>query len=359
MRHGRWRPRTLKAVRASILRAVAVLLAAGEMPEAFVRLADVVTPVRLRTVLLALHREVGRQWTSQTVGLSHNLVAMARRWVKLPAEALEELERLRRAVKVRYTGLSRRAQDILSQFSSDDQREALFELPDRAFEQAELLLREKQRARAAKLHETAFALALVLHGRPVRAENLHMIDFARHLRRDARGRPVEFDFAPGEVKNDRQIRITLDRPLSERLERHIAVFRPHLPGASGSTVLFHGLNGGLRSEGTITKQINKLVQRQIGAHFRLHDARNLAVDLLLEDDPASMATAQQLLGHSSERVTEGIYHVRRGRAAQAAYAQAVSRALARPSPEKARGDGRRSKVDRGTRRGTAEKADDR
>lgn len=347
--------RTLKAVRASILRAVAVLLAAGEAPEAFARLADVVTPARLRTVLLALHREAGGQWTSQTVHLAYNLVAMARRWVRLPTDALEELERLRRLVKVRYTGLSRRAQDILSQFSSDDQRRALFELPDRAFEQAEMLLREGKVQKAAKLHETALALALVLHGRPVRADNLHMIDLARHLRRDPRARPVEFAFAPAEVKNRRAIRIALDRPLSERLERHIAAFRPHLPGVSGSTVLFQGLNGGVRSEGTITKQINKLVQQQIGARFRLHDARNLAVDLLLEDDPNNMATAQQLLGHSSDRVTEAIYFVRRGRAAQASYAQAVSRTLARSSPEKEQGDGRRSKVGRGKQRHTAEK----
>jgi integrase len=347
--------RTLKAVRASILRAVAVLIAAGEAPEAFVRLADVVAPDRLRTVLLALHREAGGQWTSQTVHLAYNLVAMARRWVKLPTDVLQELERLRRPVKVRYTGLSRRAQDILSQFSSDDQRQALFELPDRAFEQAEMLLREGKVQKAAKLHETALALALVLHGRPVRADNLHKIDLARHLRRDPRARPVEFAFAPAEVKNRRATRIALDRPLSERLERHIAAFRPHLPGASGSTVLFQGLNGGVRSEGTITKQINKLVQQQIGARFRLHDARNLAVDMLLEDHPNNMATAQQLLGHSSDRVTEAIYFVRRGRAAQAAYAQAVSRTLARSSPEKEQGDGRRSKVGRGKQRRTAEK----
>ena len=85
----------------------------------------------------------------------------------------------------------------LAEFANDDDRNELFELPWRTFDEAERLLRERDFRRAPKLHETALALAILLQ-HPMRIGNLMSLDLERHLLRDRRGRltQVAIDVQP-------------------------------------------------------------------------------------------------------------------------------------------------------------------
>jgi integrase len=166
-------------------------------------------------------------------------------------------------------------------------------------------------------------LALLL-SRPVHIGSVAAIDFAGHLRRDRQGRIAEIVIPAKLVKNRKSERIELASSLAQHLDRHISLFRPHLPGAQLGTALFPARNGTPRQPTSLSRIIYEMTKRQIGIAVRPHDLRHLAVDLLLEADPGAIPVAQQLLGHSSPRITEEIYHGRRARSAQAQYAAVIA-----------------------------------
>jgi integrase len=326
------------------LRAVAILIANGTPADTFQRLADLAAPERVREVLTVLHREAGGTWTSQTLHFANALIVMARRWAKVTPETLEMLTTLRRAIRLPRNGLSQRAQETLAQLSDERVRRELFALPGRAFDQAETLLRDGRPAAGAKLAEAALVLGLFT-SRPVRVGSLAVIDIAHHLRRDRQGRIIEIVIPPEHVKNRKGERIAIAPDLARRLDLHIAALRPHLPGAQLGSALFPAPKGGPREAASLTRILRSMTKKQIGVAVRAHDLRHLAVDMLLEANPDSIPVAQQLLGHSSPRVTEEIYHGRRARSAQAQYAAVVASQLGGPeeTAHATRGKSRRAR----------------
>jgi integrase len=274
----------------------------------------------MRTILLALHREGGGAWTPSARHVADALVAMAQRWARLPEAEVQDLARLRSMVRLDYQGLSPRAEDRLAQLGDERAVAALFSLPERAFAQAEALLREGQALKAGRLHETALCLALLL-ARPLRIGDLAGLDLQRDARRDRAGRLIEFAVL---IQKTRGLqRITLDDDLRRRIERHISTFRPLLEGAANGHALFPAKDGTPRRASILGRHLTRLVARQVGVVFRPHDARHLAAELLLDADPNALPVAQQLLGRATPKVTEQTYATRKGRAAQAEYLRLV------------------------------------
>lgn len=336
--------RSCAQARAAILRAVAVLIASGIPSDTFQRLADLAAPERVKQVLTVLHREAGAKWTSQTLHFANALIVMARRWAKVTPETLEALISLRRAIRLPRNGLSQRAQETLARLSDERVRRELFALSARAFDQAETLLCDGRPAAGAKLAEAALVLGLFT-SRPVRVGSLAVIDIAEHLRRDRQGRITEIVIPPEHVKNRKGERIEIAPDLAMRIDRHISALRPYIPGAQLGPALFPAPKGGPRQATSISRILRDMTKRQIGVAVRAHDLRHLAVDLLLEADPGAIPVAQQLLGHSSPRVTEEIYHGRRARSAQAQYAAVVASQLGGPdaTADATRGKSRRAR----------------
>ena len=85
----------------------------------------------------------------------------------------------------RRGGLTNRVQDRLAEFATDEDRRELYELPWRAFDEADRFMRENDFRRGPKLHETALALALLLH-HPMRIGNMMPLDLERHFPRSTR-----------------------------------------------------------------------------------------------------------------------------------------------------------------------------
>ena len=159
--------------------------------------------------------------------IAGNLLTMARYWARPTAETICELETLRSLVRPRRSGLSRRVRDRLAQFSTNEMRSELFDLPERGFKAAERMLRDGNPRAAAKQHEAALALAILLT-QPIRIGNLSALDITPHLARDRRHRLQRIVITASEVKNRRDIDVILPLELAARIERHINVFRPHV-----------------------------------------------------------------------------------------------------------------------------------
>ena len=313
-----YRELTVQHARRAILRSATYLVTTGTKPSNIESLAHLVTPDAFRTILGLIYKECGERWNDVAANISGNLLAVARYWVRPDPETLRELKTLRSRVRPSHAGLSRKVRDRLAQFSTDTLRLELFDLPGRGFEVADRMLRDGNTRGAAKQHEAALALAILLT-QPLRLRNLASLDIERHLVRDPRHRLRRIVLMADEVKNRRDVDVQLPDDLAGRIEKHIRAFRPNLPGHDKGSALFPGPAGVPRVPESIGRIVRRLVERQIGARFTPHLARHLAVEMLLDDDPNNIVVAQRLLGHASPKTTASIYGITRTSAAQNKY----------------------------------------
>lgn len=181
------------------------------------------------------------------------------------------------------------------------------------------MLKKGSREPAAKLHETALALALLFTS-PIRIRNLAALDIEKHFQRDRRGQLRRIFMDAGEVKNAVAIEIHLPDPVAGRIERHLEIFRPLLLRGASSTALFPGKGAAPLQASTLGVRLRRIADRQLGARFTAHMARHLAAELLLERDISNLPVAQRLLGHTRPETTAQIYGHVRTSTAQRVYA---------------------------------------
>lgn len=302
--------------RRALLRAATYLARSGRPVEQITSLAVLVEPAAFRAIAQEMHadglpllkaRRETAQWARFAYDIAASLVQVARRWVRLPAEAMGEIVAIHRRIKPRQGGLSERVQSSLAELLTDEERTELYGLPWRAFEVADAMLRDGDVGRAAKLHETALALAIVLV-HPLRLRDLARLDLTQHMLRDRRGSVIQI--AIRTHKTAASARSEVDPDLSARIGRHIGVFRKHIPGHDTTSALFPSEGGKSRWPGTLGRLLHRLVAQQLGKRFTAQLARHLAVDICLDDDPRNMAIAQRLLSHRTARTTESIYGAR-------------------------------------------------
>lgn len=323
---------SVQHVRRYLLRAATYLVQARTPITDVSSLSVLVTPAAFRAIAMQLHDEgkpgliaAGEvvRWTHIAADIAAKLIMVARRWVKVPPKTLAELQALRKMIKPRRGGLSNRVQDRLADLTDEQDRAELFALPWRAFEVADRMLRDGDTRRAAKLHETALAMAIVLQ-QPMRHGNLASLDLVQHVVRDRRGRMREVVMTALRVKNRKTtVRFPVPDDLAARLKRHEEYFRPHIRGAKDSSFLFPSPGGSSRQPQSLGRHIKRLVEQQLGKRFNVHLARHLAVDLLLEEDPQNLVIAQRLLGHSRLKTTEEVYGSRQTLAANRHYTRLI------------------------------------
>ena len=176
--------------------------------------------------------------------------------------------------------------------------------------------------KAARLSQRALALA-ILFTKPLRVENLVALDLARHFRRDSKGRVISIRIPGSETKSGRDIEAMLDRKLAMRFATHVKTYRPRLPG-SQSSALFPGPTGDPIDPATISRNLKRLIENQVGAEFNPHLVRHLIPTLLFAEDASNGPVAQRMLDHSQLKTTEKHYGTARTRGAQRAWAEPCS-----------------------------------
>ena len=313
-------PASLRTVRSSLLRAGSYLMNLGTLNSGILNIATLVKPTVYESILLAALADAGGKWNTLSKHIATNLLLAAKRWVKSSQTDLTDLEEQCHCVNVTSTGRSRRNQ--LAQFATPEDRAALFDVPWTAFGEADLMFQKGSREPAAKLHETALALAL-LFTQPIRIGNLSELDIGRHFERDRRGKLKRIFVNAGEVKNGRSIEVFLPDQMAAKIDHHLKVFRPLLLRGVESTAVFPGKNGQPLQANAIGRRLRRVVEQQLGSHFTAHLGRHLAVEMLLEADVNNLPLAQRLLGHTRPETTVQIYGLVRTSAAQRSYAKLV------------------------------------
>jgi hypothetical protein len=192
-------PRTLQLRRDHIHSAVTAASAAGIDVACWRSLASLVELETFKALLRHLWEEGGRTLTAYTHGVAGTLVAIAKEWVKVPAEAVAALKALRRKLGTLPSGLTDKNKKLLRRFEDPRLVEKLINLPDRLWRQARHGLARSRRPFIDL--QSALAIDLLLHV-PMRMENLAALSFEKHLHwPQGRGKPALLVFTVDETKN--------------------------------------------------------------------------------------------------------------------------------------------------------------
>ncbi len=326
---------TIRQARGILLRAAGVLVLKGADPGSLQGLRDVLHPAAIRAVLEE-HAErlgKGKGWAPSSATVAITLKRMARISGALTDAELVEVERLCGMVKARPPRLTERAAERLAQFDEPRVLREFLRLATDCCAAADRILKDGRENRyppekkAARLHQKGLALAILLN-QPLRREDLAELDLATDFRRDTTGRIVGLQIPGSKTKTGQAVEAWFDPPLIKRIERHLKVYRPILCDGK-STFLFPGRIDGHRAPSTMSAELKRFVQNQVGAEFNVHLVRHLTVTLLLEEDPLNMAVAQRLIGHVQLKTTERFYGQARTRAAHRKWADVLQHRIRR------------------------------
>lgn len=321
-------PISIEHRRRYVLRSATYLVDAGMEMSDITGLAALTTERAMRTVLMAVYQEAGGKWTEVALAIASTLVALAKHWVRVPDDQLHELMALRRRIKPPSASLSRKNRDRLAQFEDQDLLTALFELPERAFKEAERIHLIGETHKAATIFMAGICVGILLTI-PLRRRTLSAIDINKNITRDKRGRIQRLVFEAKETKGKSNIDAQLTPEFGRRIEQYLTIFRPYRMDGSPNSWLCPGEGGRHLSDNSVAGHVTRLVERQLGARFNVHLARHLAATLLLNDNVANLPLVQRFLGHGQPSTTSNKYGVQQTAIAQRAYEKIVGELTAK------------------------------
>jgi integrase len=297
------RPRTVEHEVMVLRRFASALVHKGVDPATIRTLGDLVQPERFKLALrYFLDRHSGA--IPPSLGLMAGIViTVARHWLRVDRQALDELRRLAVRVSSLQPGLTPENRRRLTQF--DDPRNViqLFALPDRLVEAAAVLGDE---LRAALTVQMALAISILLAA-PLRLHNLAGLDPGRHVVRTGRGRrqEVRLSIEREETKNRQVLDYPLPDPTVAILDLYLARYLPLLD--AGGPWLFPGRDGRAKDANLLSEQIQATIRRETGLVMHVHLFRHLAGKLSLRMDPGNYEQVRRLLGHRTIDTTTIFY----------------------------------------------------
>jgi integrase len=322
-------PETLRLRRHYIHLAATAACDAAIKPSRLTSLKKLVEPEIFKSILRQRLKENGGKPSAHLLGLANDLIAMATEWVKVPAEQLAELKRLRSKLGKLPRGLTEKNRALLRRLEDPRLLARLLDLPD-------LMWRRARRNSPPSPYwfidlQTALAIDILLHS-PLRIEDLQSLKFDEHIHwPQGKGKPVLLTVRQAKVEDNDPLECELPPYLSDRLyafRNEIAV------GVIGRRpeFLFVSADGARRTIGTLRVAIHRAVLRNVGIKITPHQFRHLAGKLHLDAYPNAHEALRQLLGHSDIGTTTRFYAGPNTRRAGKAHADLI-RKLREPSPK--------------------------
>jgi integrase len=298
-------PKTISLRRDEMNGAVTAAVAAGIDPGRLTFLANLVEVETFRALLKQRWEKDGRKLTAYTHGVAGSLVAIAREWVKAPAEHIATLKALRHKLGGLPVGLTEKNQALLRKFDDPRLLAVLLELPDRLWRRARREFATRPRKSFLDL-QTTLAIDLLLHV-PLRMENLTSLSFERHLHWPrGRGKPAQLVIGGEETKNRLRLEFEIAAPLADRLLALRDEIAPKVVGHRPDGVFVHP-TGEPRTQATIAVSIGKAVLRHTGLRITPHQFRHLAAKIILDAHPGAIELVRQMLGQKHLKTTINYY----------------------------------------------------
>lgn len=182
--------------------------------------------------------------------------------------------------------------------------ERLLDLAVRLMEEAEVDLSGLSLAAPLRYRDGLIIGFLTL--RPIRRRNLAAMRLDHNLVRAGSSWQVAFE--PEETKNRQPLEFPFPEVLLACLERYLSEVRPRFPGAAEHDGLWASAKGGPMTKTAIYAQVAKRTKAAFGKAINLHLFRDIAVTAIAIKDPANIARARDLLGHSDLKTLDRHYN---------------------------------------------------
>jgi integrase len=112
---------------------------------------------------------------------------------------------------------------------------------------------------------------------------------------------------PEDVKNEEPLEYPLPKVVNEMLGLDLAMFRPRRCRSETTAWLFPGKLDGHKTKGTLSGQIIKTIEKELGIRVTPHQFRHLAAAFIREKDPANYEFVRRVLGHKNLQTTINFY----------------------------------------------------
>lgn len=321
------KPRTLKLRRNQIHAAVSAFLASDVSAAAVTSLGDLVTEAHFRKILRRRHAETSGKPNNFNRDLAETLVQIAREWVKVDSDLLQKLKTMTAKMPMPKKGLTNKNNTAMRQFDDPAVVRRLLDLPDELWR--EVKRDAKPNFRTLARAQAALAIAILTY-MPLRSDNLHKLEFDRHifLRGSARA-TSSLEIAAEEVKNGEtgiayDIPLPIAKKLIEYRERIAPVIIGHRPNR-----LFVKPDGTLKSQAMVAHLIKTYLRKRAGIIMTPHQFRHLSAKIMLRHQPGCYESVRQNLGHKNLKTTNWFYAGDDTRAAGLRHQQSVEGAAGR------------------------------
>jgi site-specific recombinase XerD len=128
-----------------------------------------------------------------------------------------------------------------------------------------------------------------------------------HIRPQRGNITTHIYISAAETKNNVEIHFELPGPCARMLEEFIQQFRPDLPGAAKSSLLFSNRDGRVKRSGTFWDMISSAGRTYLGVEINPHLFRHLAAKVYLDEHPGGYEVVRRALAHNSLDTTSKFY----------------------------------------------------
>lgn len=272
-------------------------------------LCALVTPDTAGLVLDAYWARNGDRPNNYVIDLAWKFVSIARATGCLSDVEIEKLDDMRYALEQhRSSGLTEKNLTVVRAVLSGDIWTRVVQLPDRLMSDAQKL-RSRSQTKAAVLAQIAVAIRMLTYA-PVRIGNLSEALLGTNLiRPDGADSPYWLVFPDYDVKNETDLTFVFDEQVSSFIEQYVRDFRPVLLRGSNQPLLFPGGKGDGQNKcaSTLSDQITKRVDKELGFRITAHQFRHAAAAIILRGQPGNYELVRRVLGHRNVQTTMNFY----------------------------------------------------
>lgn len=313
-------PQTLRLRRHYIHLAATAACDAGIKASKLTSLSKLVEPETYRAILRQQWPKSGNKPSAHLLALANDLITVASEWVKVSADQLAELKKLRSKLGSLPHGLTEKNRSLLRRLEDPHLLVRLVNLPDQIWRLARKNLSTSPRSFIDL--QTALAIDILLHVAP-RIEDLAALKFDEHIHwPQGRGKPALFVFRQSKVPNGDPLEFELPAVLSERLYEFRNEIAASVIGRRPN-VLFVSATGKPRTLSALRVAIQRTVLRRIGLKITPHQFRHLAAQIHLNANPSAYEVVRQFLGHKEIKTTTRFYAGPNTRRAGRAHAELI------------------------------------
>jgi integrase len=215
----------------------------GRDPQTIRSVAELVQPEALKTALNFFWTRNGNRKTAQLHNFALTAIKIAKWWVKAPAEQIAELQKIRREVDPKETGMTPRNRARLRQFDDPEILRRLIGLP-------QVILRALPREGAPSYDQALrvqSALAIsILTTAPMRMRNVASLRLGQHIVQTRPGGVRHIVIPAEEVKNRTPLAFEVSDALGGVIDVYLARCRPRL-ARDPEDLLFPARKGGAKT----------------------------------------------------------------------------------------------------------------